>query len=133
MNTPQDRGGRRRERGAVSVELALMLAFLLVPLLAGVIDFGQILHAQSVVARAAREGAMAAARNQDVASAVEAYIRDSGYDYGLAHVSTQGSGAAGTPVTVTVSYDTSSMVIIPWGAVSPNITQVAAAATAPQL
>ncbi|MHC1789927.1 TadE/TadG family type IV pilus assembly protein [Solidesulfovibrio sp.] len=121
-----------RERGSISVEFALLLTFFFMPLLIGIIDFGQILHAQSVVSRAAREGVVAAARNQDIGTAVDAYILNAGYDLGLAHVATGGSRVSGEAVTVTVSYDTSGMVIIPWGSLSPAMTQVVATATAQQ-
>ena len=120
------------ERGSISVEFALLMTFFFMPLLLGVIDFGQILHAQSVVARAAREGAVAAARSQDVNTAVDSYVRNAGYDLSLTHISTAGSRVAGEPVTVTVRYDTSGMVIIPWQNFNPNMTQVAAAATTQQ-
>ena len=55
MNAPRTTPRPHRERGSISVEFALMLTFFFMPLLLGIIDFGQILHAQSVVARAARE------------------------------------------------------------------------------
>ena len=63
MNTTQPRARIDQQRGSISVEFALMLVFFFMPLVIGIIDFGQILHAQSVVARAAREGVVAAARN----------------------------------------------------------------------
>jgi len=132
MNTPQTRTRLERQGGSISVEFALMLVFFFMPMLIGIIDFGQILHAQSVVSRAAREGVLAAARNQDIPTAVDAYIQNAGYDTGLAHIATAGSRVAGEPVMVTVRYDTSAMVIIPWQGISPNMTQVAATATAQQ-
>lgn len=122
-----------RERGSMSVEFALLLTLFFMPLLVGIIDFGQILHAQGVVTRAAREGALAASRNQDITGAVEAYIRNAGYEFGLTHISTDGSRVSGDPVTVTVRYDTSAMVIIPWQNLSPTMTEVVASATAQQL
>ena len=132
MNAPRTTPRPNRERGSISVEFALMLTFFFMPLLLGIIDFGQILHAQSVVARAAREGAVAAARSQDVNAAVDNYIRNAGYDLNLTHISAAGSQVSGDPVTVTVRYDTSAMVIIPWQGISPNMTQVVATATAQQ-
>ena len=132
MNTSQTRARIGRQDGSISVEFALMLVFFFMPMLIGIIDFGQILHAQSVVARAAREGVLAAARSQDIPTAVDAYMRNAGYDTNLAHVATAGTRVAGEPVMVTVRYDTSAMVIIPWQGISPNMTQVAATATAQQ-
>ena len=132
MNAPRTTPRPNRERGSISVEFALMLTFFFMPLLLGIIDFGQILHAQSVVARAAREGAVAAARSQDINTAVDNYVRNAGYDLSLTHISTAGSRIAGEPVTVTVRYDTSNMVIIPWQNFTANLTQVVASATTQQ-
>lgn len=132
MNATTTSPRTNRQRGSISVEFALMLTFFFMPLLVGIIDFGQILHAQSVVSRAAREGVVAAARNQDITTAVDAYIQNAGYDLGLTHIAINGSRTSGEPVSVTVSYDTSGMVIIPWQSVSPNMTQVVATATAQQ-
>ncbi|EKO38289.1 MAG: TadE-like protein [Solidesulfovibrio magneticus str. Maddingley MBC34] len=132
MNTSQTRARSGRQDGSISVEFALMLVFFFMPMLIGIIDFGQILHAQSVVARAAREGVLAAARNQDIPTAVDGYMQNAGYDTSLAHIATAGSRVAGEPVMVTVRYDTSAMVIIPWQGISPNMTQVVATATAQQ-
>ena len=132
MNTSQIRARNGRQDGSISVEFALMLVFFFMPLLIGIIDFGQILHAQSVVARAAREGVLAAARNQDISTAVDAYIQNAGYNTSLAHIATAGSRVAGEPVMVTVRYDTSAMVIIPWQGINPEMTQVVATATAQQ-
>ena len=132
MNTPRATSRPHREGGSISLEFALMLTFFFMPLLLGVIDFGQILHAQSVVARAAREGAVAASRSQDITAAVDTSVRNAGYDLGLTHISTAGSRISGEPVTVTVRYDTSAMVILPGRNVVPTITQVVARATTQQ-
>ncbi|WP_075353103.1 TadE/TadG family type IV pilus assembly protein [Desulfovibrio sp. DV] len=132
MNATQAGVQTDRQRGSISVEFALMLSFFFMPLLIGIIDFGQILHAQSIVTRAAREGVMAAARNQDIPSAVDAYIQNAGYDRSLVQIATAGSRVAGEAVIVTVRYNTSAMVIIPWHNLSPTMSQVAATATAQQ-
>ncbi len=121
------------ERGSLCVELAMLLTFLFIPLLVGIVDFGQLLHAQNIMTRAAREGAMAAARNQDVDQAVLQYVQNAGYDTSLARIDTQGSRASTDPVTVTITYDTSAMVIIPWGTFSQNMGRVVSSATTQQL
>jgi Flp pilus assembly protein TadG len=51
---------RRGERGAVAVELALVLPLLMV-LVFGVIDFGRLFNAQVTLTQAAREGSRVAA------------------------------------------------------------------------
>ncbi|WP_043633447.1 TadE/TadG family type IV pilus assembly protein [Desulfovibrio sp. TomC] len=132
MNATRPSSRTDRQYGSISVEFALLLSFFFLPLLIGIIDFGQILHAQSVVTRAAREGVVAAARNQDIPTAVDAYINNAGYDRSLAQVTTSGSRVSGEAVMVTVRYDTSAMVILPWKNFNPNLRVVAATATAQQ-
>jgi len=129
MNRRRAKNASSRQRGSLSVEMALLLSFVLMPMLVGVVDFGQILLAQAVVTRAAREGALAASRNQDVAGAVNRYMQQAGYDLSLTHVRTTGARTSGTPVTVTVGYDTTRMVIIPWASISTNLSQVNGSAT----
>ena len=129
MNTHRPDDAPSRQQGSLSVELALLLAFVLMPLLAGVVDFGQLFLAQAVVTRAAREGALAASRNQDVDRAVVLYIRNAGYSPDRTSVATSGERKSGTPVTVEVRYDTSNMVIIPWSGINANMAQVVGSAT----
>jgi Flp pilus assembly protein TadG len=129
MNTRRPDDAPSRQQGSLSVELALLLAFVLMPLLAGVVDFGQLFLAQAVVTRAAREGALAASRNQDVDRAVVLYIQNAGYSPDRTSVATSGERKSGTPVTVEVRYDTSNMVIIPWSGINANMAQVVGSAT----
>lgn len=129
MNTRRPDDAPSRQQGSLSVELALLLAFVLMPLLAGVVDFGQLFLAQAVVTRAAREGALAASRNQDVDRAVVLYMQNAGYSPDRTSVATSGERKSGTPVTVEVRYDTSNMVIIPWSGINTNMAQVVGSAT----
>ena len=129
MNTRRPDDASSRQQGSLSVELALLLAFVLMPLLAGVVDFGQLFLAQAVVIRAAREGALAASRNQDVDRAVVLYIQNAGYSPDRTSVATSGERKSGTPVTVEVRYDTSNMVIIPWSGINANMARVVGSAT----
>ena len=46
----------RRERGAVAVEMAIILPLLLL-VVGGIVDFGRLLFTQNIVTNAAREGA----------------------------------------------------------------------------
>jgi Flp pilus assembly protein TadG len=61
---------RQSERGAVAVELAILLPVLLVILL-GIVEFGRVFNAQISLTQAAREGArvMAVTNDLDAASA----------------------------------------------------------------
>jgi Flp pilus assembly protein TadG len=58
---------RGRDRGAVAVEMALVLPILIV-LVFGVIDFGRLFNAQIAVTQAAREGARLAALGNSVST-----------------------------------------------------------------
>lgn len=119
------------QRGATAVEFALLLTFILAPLTAAIVDYGQILHAQYVITRAAREGAMAAVRGQDPTAVVNAYLQDAGLDLGHSTVSVSGAGGeGGTPASVTVGYDCAAMAIIPWDGISDGLTNLSTTATA---
>ncbi|WP_237559865.1 TadE/TadG family type IV pilus assembly protein [Desulfohalovibrio reitneri] len=52
----------RSEKGSVSVEFALTMAFLVFPLFIGTIDVSRLVGAKTALTRAAREGAVAASR-----------------------------------------------------------------------
>ncbi|QCO99362.1 pilus assembly protein [Arthrobacter sp. 24S4-2] len=58
---------KRKERGAVAVEMAIVLPLLLV-ILIGIIEFGRVLNVQVSLSQAAREGARYAAIHYDDAS-----------------------------------------------------------------
>ena len=120
-------------RGSISVELALLLTFVLLPVLVGLIDFGQLLHAQNVMTRAAREGAIAASRNMDVEDTVNRYVQNAGYEVSRTRIDMAGSRESSEPVTVTITYDTSAMVIIPWADINRNMSRVVTSATTQQL
>lgn len=130
MNTRARTGSRARERGALAVELALMLVFFLMPLIIGVLDFGQVLHAQIVMTRAARQGALAAARSEDVRAVVESYISNAGYAADKVQMQTESGVPATDAVTVTIRYDTSAMTILPLGDLAQSLAQVVGTATA---
>lgn len=132
MNSPIRPGRSGGQHGSLAVELALILVFFLMPLIVGIIDFGQVLHAQIIITRAARQGVLAASRSQDVATVVNNYIEQAGYSKDDAQVAVTGSGLSGDPVTVTVSYDTQGMTILPLGSVSSGLATLAATATAEQ-
>ena len=58
----------RRERGAVAVEMAIILPLLLL-VVGGIVDFGRLLFTQNIVTNAAREGARSAALGYTTATA----------------------------------------------------------------
>ena len=59
---------RRRDRGAVAVEMAIILPLLLL-VVGGIVDFGRLLFTQNIVTNAAREGPRARALGYTIAQA----------------------------------------------------------------
>lgn len=99
----------RRQGGASLVELALVL-FLLVLLLAAVIDFGRAFNSYIVITNASREGAREASRYPDsetrILDAAKQEAAGSGVDAEALVIDIQGLGAElGQPITVTVNYE----------------------------
>jgi Flp pilus assembly protein TadG len=66
---------RRRERGASLVELSLVL-FILILLVAGVIDFGRAFNSYVVITNASREGARYASRRAPGVTLPESVYKD---------------------------------------------------------
>jgi len=48
-------GGRNRQSGVAAVEFAIVLVFVLLPILFGVIDFGRLMYEYNTIAKAARD------------------------------------------------------------------------------
>jgi hypothetical protein len=72
---------RRSQRGASLVEFAIVFAFVLVPLLFGLWEFGRIFDAWLVTTNAAREGARYAVASPLQAEAFQAHVRGRVLDY----------------------------------------------------
>jgi Flp pilus assembly protein TadG len=103
----------KREEGAAAVEFALVLPILLV-LVFGIIEFGMILYFQGVVASASREGArhgIVVSRPTDVKPWTESYSQSFLPSPGGTATVNYGLGNPGTPLTVTVAYDYTYIVI----------------------
>ena len=101
---------RRGERGTATVEAVLVVPLVLVPVLLGVVVFGQLEHTRLVVDAAAAAGArQAAVAGEDgpaVRDRIATELRDGGIDPGRASVSVAPAVASwGEPIRVTVSVD----------------------------
>ena len=101
---------RRGERGTATVEAVLVVPLVLVPVLLGVVVFGQLEHTRLVVDAAAAAGArQAAVAGEDgpaVRDRIATELRDGGVDPGRAAVSVVPAVASwGEPIRVTVSVD----------------------------
>jgi TadE-like protein len=101
---------RRSERGVATVEAVLVVPLVLVPVLLGVVVFGQIEHTRLVVDAAAAAGARQAAVVGEDSAAVRERIatelRDGGIDPARARVTVEPAIADwGAPIRVIVSID----------------------------
>lgn len=98
----------RDERGLATVEAVLVVPLVLVPVLFGVVVFGQLEHTRLVLDAAAAAGARQAAvsgqDDQSVRDRIAVELRDGGLNPSLASVSvTPGVASWGDPIRVTVS------------------------------
>lgn len=89
------------EGGAVAVEFALVIPLLLL-ILCGIFDFGNLYFQMDLVNNAARQGARLAAVNEETSSAINTAIQQS-YGNNLTTVVTPASPTSGSNVTVTVT------------------------------
>lgn len=116
---------KSKEKGAVSAEFVIVMLFILLPLLAGVIDLGRVIVAGHVINRAAREGA-ALARWEPTAGfpASEAaalnYILNSGLEAERAGVDVSGAMVRGSEVAVLVTFNLVDYALLPWGDFLPD-------------
>jgi len=96
---------RRAERGSAAVEFALLLPILLLVLLA-LVQVGALARDQLVLTQASRAGAREAAVNGSV-DAVQEVVRSAaaGLDAERVEIDVLWSGARGTPVTVSLTYE----------------------------
>jgi hypothetical protein len=124
--------GTERESGTALLEFVLMALFILGPLTAMVIDFGQILNVHNIIIRAAEEGAMAAGNAKAPEPFVSSAVSSARLDAAKA-TTTVSSGAVdgiqGSPVSVTVTYNLSGLCIFPWPDFIMSLTSVTATAT----
>ena len=95
---------KHKERGAVAVEMAIILPLLLL-ILMGTVEFGRVLNVQVSLTQAAREGARHAAIHHDDASLdVEgAALAAAPSLAGLSVAVADNAGACGTGLNVTVT------------------------------
>ena len=100
--------GLRDQRGSAAVEAVLVVPLVLVPVLFGVVTFGELEHTRLVLDAAAAAGARQAAvdgqDDQAVRDRIDLELRDGGLDPATASISVPPAVAAwGDPITVTVS------------------------------
>lgn len=133
---------RERARGAVAVEAALVICFILVPLTMGIITYGYMLSFRQSISQAAAEGARAAAvapaSADHQAIAYDAISRAVGTTCNTGQLTCTatktapvGAAACSSCVWVTVDYayrtDTSKPILMPSGLVPERLKYTAVA------
>jgi Flp pilus assembly protein TadG len=134
MKTENNKYRFENERGASVIEFALVLLFILFPLIVGVIDFGHLFKHKQVIDNAAREGVRAAVKGDDftsISNKITTYYNNEinatdRFPLTVDPPSYNPSKVAGAEVTVTVKEDFK-FLIIPVS-LFPNIDQLTATA-----
>ena len=105
-----------KQNGAATVELAILLGTILLPLLFGIIEFSFLLYDKAMITNASREGARAGIvfsdprlTDEEIAAVVDNYCQDNLISFGDSSPSTTVDGTEGEvnhgdPLTVTVTY-----------------------------
>jgi Flp pilus assembly protein TadG len=135
---------RKNRRGAVALELVLVLTFLFIPLLVGIWEIGCVLSVQQTLAEAVREGGRAAAAgdqtNAQVQQVVLSYLQyalsNSNFNTSnvVVTVSVSGGGDSSTavqltPITVTATVPFSDVNWSMSGYFVPKTARLAATST----
>lgn len=116
-------GKNINKQGSVVVEFAVLIAFLLIPLVIGAWDAAQLVDINQVLTRAAREGVVLASRGDDPVASVQTYIQSAGLD--IANLTMTVSVGADDPsmgqaVAISLSYDVADRTVYPWQQILPQ-------------
>lgn len=96
------------------VEAAIVIALLLAPLMAALVDLGLYLEAGHNLSRATRDGAVQASRYTDPSTAISESLTAADMDPSKATVEFDpASLIPGSEIVVTVTYDTSTLSLFP--------------------
>lgn len=116
-------------RGVAIAEFALIMTFILVPIMAGVWDISRFIDINQIVTRAAREGVVQASRSQDPTIRVKEYIQAAGLNPDKLTITVEQGEAQpgmGEEIIVRLAYNFSDNTIFPWEDFMPGgITSVA--------
>lgn len=120
------------ENGAALLEFVVMALFILGPLTAMIIDFGQLLNVHNIITRAAEEGALAAGNSKSPGPVVTSAVSGAHLDGAKATTTVSAGavdGAQGSLVSVTVAYDLSGLCFFPWPDFILSLTSATATST----
>ena len=121
----------RDKKGNASVEFAMLLALVLLPLLIGVMDMADAIVKKHVLVAAVKEGAVAASKGGDPVQTVQDYLVNAGMDTAELVVDPPAYYPAysmGSEVTVTARLTLTDFVVVPWDEYFPNVTELNAQA-----
>ncbi len=106
----------RDERGGVSTEFAITLAFLVFPMFIGTIDVSRLLHTGNILNRTAREAVVSASRGGDASSVAQNAASAAGLSpakLGVTTTQTLNPTGHGTTVRVEISYNMDGFSLFP--------------------
>lgn len=121
----------RDERGGVSTEFAITMAFLVFPMFIGTIDVSRLLHTGNILNRTAREAVVSASRGGDAEAVAHNAAQAAGLSPAKLGVTTSKSPnpeGRGTTVRVELSYDMGGFSLFPIDVFIPNGLTAAAEA-----
>ncbi|MDD3312716.1 TadE family protein [Pseudodesulfovibrio sp.] len=118
-------------QGMAVAEFALVMALILLPLLAGVVDFSRLMEVRDALTHSARDGVVLASRGAEVNPAVEASVAAAGLsDEKLTITVSTGADqpGLGQEVTVALAYDLTGMTLFSWNWLIGDVMRVQACA-----
>lgn len=119
----------RKRRGSATIEFALVIPLILVPLFAGVWDISKFIDINQILTRAAREGVVTASRGDDPTERILSYIESSGLIPTNLTVTVEHGAeqpVLGQEVGVILAYDFAGYTIFPWEEFMPGGLSTAA-------
>lgn len=109
--------------GSSVLEFAMVVTFILTPLMAGVLDISRLITIDNILTRAAREGVVVASRGEDVVGPVRRMIEGAGLSMESTQLNVSVGGDRpdlGRQVTVQLAYSIDSETLFPWKDIMPE-------------
>lgn len=117
------------QKGNSTVEIALLMGLVIIPLVTGVMNFGTYINIRHSISRAAMQGSLAASRGEDAPAKVANYLQTAGLDPNQAVVTVTSSNdqnSFGNENTVTITYTSPDTIVLE---LIPGLDHVRASAT----
>lgn len=113
----------KNQMGSSVLEFAMIVTFILTPLMGGVLDISKLLIIDNVLTRAAREGVVVASRGDDAVAPVRRMIEGAGLSMEKTRVNVSVGGNRpdlGRQVTVKLAYAIETDTLFPWKQIMPE-------------